>query len=211
MNTGEEKAAGRDGEHIPVPSAPARNDLSTGEVVCPSCGAGVAPGARSCRICHRGVYRTCYCGWQLPASEADCPNCGADWSQSMRVARKSRSRTPRRGRIAKYALTGAILTLFAGVFGHIIVTGLAIAALGEGESLPAEIGPRLSLAAVGVAQLVTSGVAALSRYATVAVTAIALLAVGAAGGVVVYLIRLRMFSSTSRNSSRSVRRKRRNK
>lgn len=178
-------------------------------VVCPSCGSEVPEGARSCPVCHRGVYRTCFCGWQLPANERTCPNCGADWSQSTRVARKTKSRAAKNRTIIRYAGLGALIAVAAALVVHMMLTGLAMLAADGQQTVPGGFGERVGLAARGVARVVGRAWAALARHGDTILLIVAVMAVGAIGGVAVYMLQKGNTSRHPGRTTRRVRRKRR--
>jgi len=189
-------------------AGPADSVADGGEhITCAHCGAQVAEGQRSCPECGRGVYRTCFCGWRIPVNQAICPNCNADWSQSMRVARKSRSRTPRRRTALRHAAIGAVTALAVTVVAYVVVTWLATrAAGGEPPSGPLS---RMELAAEGLRGLAAGVWAAIVRHAGAVASVLAIAALGALIGVGVYALRLGSRNRSSRQSTRRLRRKRR--
>lgn len=192
-----------------TPTERTDGDKPDEELTCPTCGTTVPEGSRSCPVCHRGVLRTCFCGWQLPANERICPNCGADWSQSKRVARKSRSRTPRRSGILRYALIGSVSGLAAVVVAYALITGFALLGTEGGRDLPVALGSRMALAIEGAARLMHFAGRVLLRYVVPVLLLLLILGVGAAAGVGVYLLKVRAPRKPSRRPARRERRKRR--
>jgi len=178
-------------------------------LICSTCGTAVPEGARSCPVCHRGVFRTCFCGWHLPANQRVCPNCGADWSQSARVARKSRSRTPSTRKLIRHALLGALAAAAAMILVLVIMTGFAKLGMSSGEEVPSAVGDRLALAAAGAMRLARLTGAFLVRYGPAILSVIGIMIVGAGAGVVVYLRKDGHRESHTSRTSRRVRRKRR--
>ncbi len=176
-------------------------------IICAHCGALVAEGQSSCPECGRGVYRTCFCGWRIPVTQAICPNCNANWSQSMRVARKSRSRTPRRRTALRHAATGAVAALVVASVLYVVVMWLAsTAAGGEPPSGPLS---RMGLAAQGLRELAAGVWAAIVRYAGAVASVLAIAALGALIGVGVYALRLGDRHRGAGHGTRRLRRKRR--
>ncbi len=141
-------------------------------------------------------------------SERVCPNCGADWSQSMRVARKSRSRTPDVRKIMRHAAKGALVALVLSALAYVLVNALASAAAG-GERLPPGFGARLGLVVDGVVGLLGAVGATIVRHARLILTVLLVVAVGAIGGVLFYALNLGRLARRSSDSSRRARRKRR--
>jgi len=178
-------------------------------LICATCGTAVPEGARSCPVCHRGVFRTCFCGWHLPANQRSCPNCGADWSQSARVARKSRSRTPNTRKLVRYALIGALAAAAAMILVLVVMTGFARLGMSAGEEVPGAVGDRLALAAAGAARLARLIWAFFVRYGAAILSVIGIMIVGAGAGIVVYLRRGGRREPHTSRTSRRVRRKRR--
>lgn len=185
-------------------------DETVGEqLVCTTCGAVVPEGSRSCPVCHRGVYRTCFCGWQLPANRRLCPNCGADWSQSARVARKSRSRTPRTRKLVRHALLGALVAAAATIVVIALLTVLARLGMGDETEMPIAVGDRLALAVAGVGRLLRLVGAFLARYGPAILSVIGIMIVGAVVGVFAYLRKNGHHEQRTSRTSRRVRRTRR--
>ncbi len=178
-------------------------------LICTTCGTAVPEGVRSCPVCHRGVYRTCFCGWHLPANERVCPNCGADWSQSARVARKSRSRTPSTRKLIRHALVGALAAAVAMIMVLILLTAFAKLGMSAGEAAPRAVGDRLALAAAGVVRLLRLVWGGLVRYGPAILAVIGIMVVGAGAGIVVYLRKSGHREPHKSRTSRRVRRKRR--
>ncbi len=191
---------GDDGKH---------GDDAAAHLRCPTCGSEVPEGGRSCPVCRRGMYRTCFCGWQLPVTERECSNCGADWSQSARVARKSKSRSRRTRDAVRYAVVGAVAAVVAALVIHLVLGGFAALAL-EGQAAPPRgIGERVRLALSGIATLMEQAWAAVVSYGATVILIVGIMAVGAAAGMAVYAVRRGSLGSRNRSSSRRVRRKRR--
>jgi len=163
-------------------------DNANGESTCGSCGTQAEAGARVCAECGHGLYRTCFCGWELPATERTCPNCGADWSQSMRVARRSRTHRPRKSEALRYALLGVAWALGGTVVLYLLATLFALAAPAAATGLPGGLIERLVLAGQGIAHLAGSAAAGLVRNLAVISGGLLVVAVGALGGLVAYLV-----------------------
>ena len=157
-------------------------------VTCSTCGTAVPEGAKVCPTCHRSVYRTCYCGHELPANQATCPNCGADWSQSARVARKRHSHSSDRQTLLKYSLMGAGVAIGVAILVFTIIAAFAqLGARVEGADLPATFGARVALAAAGIGRVFGQIGAFFARNALVMLGALGVLVLGAGAGAVYYL------------------------
>lgn len=187
---------------------PGDRKSAAGELTCGNCGTRARAGARVCAECAHGLYRTCYCGWELPASERTCPNCGADWSQSMRVARRSRSHKPRKAEAIRYALFGVAWAVGGTVVLYLLATLFALAAPAAATGLPLGLVDRLVLAGQGIAYLVVSAATGLARNLAVISGGLLVVAIGALGGLAAYLLRVRRGRS-GRWGMRRVQRKRR--
>lgn len=194
-----------------VRAFPQGADAASGEdrLTCPTCGTQAPDGARSCPVCHRGLYRTCFCGWRLPANQRTCPNCGADWSQSARVARKSRSRTLKGRKVIRYAALGALTAAAAAVVIHLLLEGLARLAVNDAGAVPGGAAERLMLAAAGLASVARRAMALLVRHGQAIVTIIGIMVVGAGAGIALYLRKIGHHGKAKSRTSRRVRRKRR--
>lgn len=180
-----------------------------GGLVCASCATEVPEGARSCPVCHRGVYRSCFCGWQLPATEAACPNCGADWSQSARVARRAKSRSAKNRTVLRYAVLGALSAMVVALVFHVAVIVFAGIAANEQGGVPSGFGERLDLALGGLARLLGQIGGFFVRHSGTLVVVLGIMVVGALAGVAVYVLQRRGTGHHTSRTSRRVRRKRR--
>lgn len=181
-------------------------------VTCSSCGTAVPEGAKVCPTCHRSVYRTCYCGHELPANQATCPNCGADWSQSARVARKRHSHSSDRRTLLKYSLMGAGVATGAAILVLAIISGFAqLGASVQGANLPTSLSGRIALAAVGIGRVLGQMGAFFARYALVMVASLCVLVIGAGAGAAYYLRKSAAERRLRHNkhASRRIRRRRR--
>lgn len=176
---------------------------------CSTCGADVPPGVRSCPVCRRGVYRTCFCGWRLPADEATCPSCGADWSQSVRVSRKSRSRKPRKSGMLRAAALGALAAAVAALVIHVTLWGFARLAVNDQQAVPVDFIDRIRLALSGIAGLIGRAGAYVAAHAQTIALAAGILVLGAVAGIVVHRLRRGHRRGHSSRTSRRVRRRRR--
>jgi hypothetical protein len=159
-------------------------------------------------VCHRGVYRTCFCGWQLPATAEVCPNCDADWSQSTRVARKSKSHKAKTRSAIRYAAIGALGAVLLSLFVYWLISALARVAAGS-TGVPSGVGQRLSLAAEGLVRVAGSIGAFFARNAGTMLLVAGIMAIGAIAGIVIYMVRRRSRPGHTSRTSRRVRRKRR--
>jgi len=160
--------------------------------VCYACQTELPEGKRYCPACGRTQVRTCYCGNDIPVTAMRCPHCGADWSQSARVRRrKSHSRRPRPEEMVVYALGGAVVALALALLAGWLLEQLARQAVAPGESLPPGLGQRLYLAA----QAAGAALGAAARFIITTLSSllelVIVVAVGAGGGVLVYLARTR--------------------
>jgi hypothetical protein len=189
-------------------SAPRYRPGEREQLVCSSCGTGVPEGRRSCPVCHRGVYRTCFCGWQLPATAEVCPNCDADWSQSTRVARKSKSHKAKTRSAIRYAVIGALGAVLLAFLAHWIISALARVAA-DGTSVPSGVGQRISLAAEGLVRLAGSIGTFFARNAETMLLVAGIMLAGAIAGIGIYMVQRRSRSGHTSRTSRRVRRKRR--
>ncbi len=175
---------------------------------CVYCDAVVPADAKRCPECGRSLYRTCFCGNTLAVDERICPNCGADWSQSMRVARRrSRSRTPRSRRAARYALIGALSALGLAALLYLLISALAAAATGGNP--PAGLTERAVVVYQWAVEAMLGVAAAIARHARLILTILIIAGAGAAIGLLTYFTKLGRGIIRSRHSSRRVRRKRR--
>jgi len=181
-------------------------------VTCFSCGATVPAGAKSCPICHRAVYRTCFCGWEMRADEAICPNCGADWSQSMRVARKktrSRSSSGVRRKLLRFALIGAVVATGLAGIAWIVISSLAYLGMTEHAPLPNGMGDRMGLALIGIARAARCAGRWAWTHLPLLLTLLGILVAGALGGVLAYFVNARSRHRRSGRSSQVLRRRKR--
>ncbi|MGI5820085.1 MAG: zinc-ribbon domain-containing protein [Armatimonadota bacterium] len=178
-------------------------------LICHNCGAEVPEGVRSCPVCRRGAYRRCFCGWQIPVNEPTCSNCGADWSQSARVARKTKSSAARRRELLRYAGFGAAAAVVLAILAYGLVTTFATLAVDRHESMPSQIGERLGLAASGVGELLARFGGFLARHGQTLLLILGVMVVGAAAGVAAYMMQRKNRGRHSSRTSRRVRRKRR--
>lgn len=145
-------------------------------------------GAKVCPQCGRKQYRGCFCGHEIPITTATCPYCGADWSSSHRVHRKSRRHKLNYKKMAQFAGAGVIMTLVAGSLINMIVTGLARYSLPD-QPLPPSFAQRLILAFQTVGQSITHLFGRIVEVGGSLVSVLLLVIIGAGAGVVVYLIR----------------------
>ncbi len=171
---------------------------------CYSCGTLLPEGRRHCPACGRSLFRTCYCGSDIPVTSMTCPNCGADWSQSARVRRKkTHGHTIRTTQLAGYALAGAVVAALTASVIEMVITAMAYRSLEEGTIMPTSLFERLVLAA----QTVLSGIAGtwgfLTAHATSLLGFFAVLLLGAAAGTIYYITTVRHSRSDTRDRNRS--------
>ena len=165
-------------------------------------------GTRICPVCGRKQTRTCYCGAEIPVTAKTCPECGADWSASRRVRRKSKSKKIDWRQLAKSAVIGAIITALAAAGLNAIITALARRSLDYGEPLSASFSQRLSLALTTMYRAVATVAARLAEHGAGTATLLAILVLGAGVGAVAYLIREGFWTRWRYRSSSKIRRKR---
>jgi len=152
--------------------------------------------------------RTCYCGAEIPVTAKVCPHCGADWSHSRRVRRKSKSKHLDWTKLLKFALLGSFLALITASVLNLVITGLASRGLASGQQLPSSLIQRLGLAWVAIwTALAALGRELAERGGGLATLTVVLVA-GAALGVVAYLLREGFWHRWRRYSSGKVKRKR---
>jgi len=165
----------------------------------------MAADAKTCPACGRRQYRICYCGNRIPVNTAECPHCGADWSDSTRVKRKkSRSSRLNSAGLLRSAGIGAVIALvIAGLF-NIFITYFAAIGV-EGEALPDDFFGLLDMASVGLRRVAAAWwQAALTRRSSILAFAICV-AVGAGIGAVASLAKvatLKLGRRSKRGSSR---------
>ncbi len=177
---------------------------------CYHCGA-VLDGAEVCPQCGRKQYRVCFCGERIPVNARVCPHCGADWSHSRRVRRKSRQQKLSYQQLARFAGLGALVAVVAAGLLHLIITGLAQRSLSPEQTLPASLLERMGLALHTIQQnLAKLGEGIMQWGGSVAVIA-AVALVGAGVGVVIYLMRTGVISVPLYDSDHGYKRKRRTK
>lgn len=181
---------------------------SDSQQLCYSCGVDLAPGMRVCPVCGRKQTRTCYCGAEIPVTARTCPECGADWSASRRVRRKSKSKKIDWKQLAKFSVTGALITALVASGLNTIITALARHSLDQGESLSASFIQRLSLALSTVYRAVATLGARLAEHGAGAAILLGILVLGAGVGAVVYLFREGFWTRWRRRSSSKIKRKR---
>ena len=175
---------------------------------CYHCGAALDKGAQICPYCGRKQVRTCYCGAEIPVTAEICPQCDADWSASLRVRRKSKSKKPDWQKLLKFALVGSLLSLSLASVLNLIITGLASRSLATGQQLPNSLIQRLGLALTTIwTALATLGHELAEKGGGMGPLVIVLVA-GAALGVAVYLFREGFWYRWRRHSSGNVKRRR---
>jgi len=175
---------------------------------CYHCGAELAPGTLIWPACGRKQTRTCYCGAEIPVTAKTCPECGADWSASRRVRRKSKSKRIDWKELAKSAVIGALITALAAAVLNAIITALARRGLDYGQPLPASFIQRLSLALTTTYRAVATVGARLAEHGAGAATLLGILVLGAGIGAVAYLVREGFWTRWRRRSSGRIKRKR---
>lgn len=163
---------------------------------------------RVCPVCGRKQTRTCYCGAEIPVTARTCPECGADWSASRRVRRKSKSKKIDWKQLAKSAVIGALITALVAGGLSAIITALARRNLAYGQALPASFIQRLSLALSTVYRAVATLGARLAEHGAGAATLLGILVLGAGVGAVVYLFREGFWTRWRHRSSGKIKRKR---
>jgi len=163
---------------------------------------------RVCPVCGRKQTRTCYCGAEIPVTAETCPECGADWSASRRVRRKSKSKRIDWKQLAIFSVTGALLTALVAGGLSAIITALARRSLDQGESLSASFIERLSLALATVHRAVATLGARLTEHGAGAATLLGILVLGAGVGAIVYLFREGFWTRWRHRSSGKIKRKR---
>lgn len=102
----------------PPVSAPAEN-------VCHRCEAPLPPGSAVCTECGRKQFRLCFCGAAVPAAAETCPICGTEWSEKIKVRRRSRSSKIKTLPLAQSALLGALITIVVAALLNLIIRALA--------------------------------------------------------------------------------------
>jgi len=172
---------------------------------CYRCGRELPADAKTCSACGRRQYRICYCSNRIPVDTAECPHCGADWSDSTRVKRKkSRSSRFNSAALLRSAGIGAVIALvIAGLF-NIFITYFAAIGV-QGDALPGDFFGLLDMASVGLRRVGAAWwQAALSRRSSILVFVICL-AVGAGIGAVASLAKVatrKLGRRSKRGSSR---------
>ena len=183
----------------------ASKDTTTEQSVverCYRCSAALE-GATVCPECGRKQYRGCYCGNQIPISAPQCSYCGADWSHSSRVVRKSRrSNTLSYKTLAQSAAWGALAALLAAGLLTVIVTGLARQSPAAAQGVPASILLRVGLALQTVGTGLVAATQAAARVAAAQWPILVVGLVGAAAGAVRYLLRGAVMPSPRSHSPR---------
>ncbi len=156
---------------------------------CYNCGTELPDDRRHCPGCGRSLFRTCYCGADIPVTYTTCPNCEANWSQSARVRKKkSKSRTVRPTRMALFALSGAVAAMV--IFGVIqaLITSVARGSLSPGEAMPASGGERLLLSAQTLLGALGRMGAFMADHSASLLGLLLVIVLGAVGGTIYYVI-----------------------
>lgn len=109
---------------------------------CYYCQAPLAADAQVCSECGRKQYRVCFCGATAPAGMEECPVCGADWTEKIKIRRRSRAVHIKPRNLLNSALVGALITIVATAIFNLLVTALAERSI-EAEALPAAFSARL--------------------------------------------------------------------
>ncbi len=161
-----------------------------------------------CPVCGRKQTRTCYCGAEIPVTAKTCPECGADWSASRRVRRKSKSKHIDWRQLAKFSVIGALCTALAATGLNAVITALARRGLDYGEPLSASFSQRLSLALTTMYRAVATVAARLAEHGAGAMALLGILVLGAGIGAVAYLVREGFWTRWRRRSSSNIKRKR---
>jgi len=154
-----------------------------------------------CPQCGREQYRVCYCSHRIPVIAAVCPYCGADWSHSKRVRRKSHRHSLSYRKLAQFAGVGAFVALMAAMLGNAVITGLAQHSLPADRSLPPSLIARVGLALQTVGQGLGGASRWLAQVGGGLLPVLAVSLIGAGAGVMIYLVRARVARLHRRTSS----------
>jgi len=138
-----------------------------------------------------------------------CPNCGADWSQSARVARKTKSSSARTRNVLRYAGLGALSAIVVALVVQVVLNGLASVATGDQDTIPTGLWERLDLALGGIAELLSRAGAFFVRHGGTILLILGIMLVGALAGVGAYMLQRGSAGHHTSRTSRRVRRKRR--
>lgn len=127
-----------DAQHSTTPAA----DTGMDPVTCYHCEAPLSADAQVCSECGRKQYRVCFCGATAHAGLEQCPSCGVDWTERIKVRRRSRAVHVKPRKLLKSALIGALVTVVATAIFNLLVTALAERSI-QAEALPAAFSARL--------------------------------------------------------------------
>ncbi len=156
---------------------------------CYWCSTSLPENTRICPECGLKQYRTCYCGTEILVTEPRCPNCGADWSASLRIRRKAKPRRPNYKSMLKSAALGSVIALLAAVLLNAVVTGLASRSLAGDQQIPTSITQKVGLAIDSIGTILQTIGHHLAEKSGGLIAAIVVIAVGAAIGALTYLAR----------------------
>ncbi|MEN6642973.1 MAG: zinc ribbon domain-containing protein [Armatimonadia bacterium] len=124
------------------PGSPPAATAGTAPTTCYYCEAPLPAGAQVCSECGRKQYRVCFCGTTALAGLENCPSCGADWSERIKVRRRSRAVHIKPRKLLRSALIGALVTIVATAIFNLLVTALAERSI-QAEALPAAFSAKL--------------------------------------------------------------------
>jgi len=158
-------------------------------LTCYRCGAALPQGAETCPNCGRKQFRACFCGARIRPDLAHCPYCGADWSHSRRVRRRSKSTRIKPKRLAQSAAIGAIVAFVGAVLMNVAVNVLAERSTPGGHVSP-QFSMRLSYAWQTLARGLRHGWEKVQTMGTSIVLVLLVAGLGAGIGALWYLTKV---------------------
>jgi len=175
---------------------------------CYHCDAPLEDDRSVCPSCGRKQLRTCFCGHQIGYGMPVCPYCGADWSASSRVRRKSKHKHLDYKKLARFAGLGALLAIvIAAGFAAVTNTLASYYAAQHEITISGDTGlaARVGMAVDGLGLLFARAGQRLANVSDQLCAVLLVVGTGAAGGAIYYLYREHLWifrKSRRKHSSR---------